>query len=42
VPFPSTVIGGLSVAMRQVMKSIGHKRRGELDGLVERIAAVRG
>lgn len=40
--FPVTLIGGLYVAMRQVMKSVGRKRRGELDGLADRIAAVRG
>ena len=36
--FPVTVIGGLYVAMRQVMKSVGRKRRAELDGMVYRIA----
>lgn len=36
--FPVTLIGGLYVAMRQVMKSVGRKRRAELDGLVDRIA----
>ena len=36
--FPVTLIGGLYVAMRQVMKSIGRKRRVELDGVVDRIA----
>ncbi len=36
--FPVTVIGGLYVAMRQVMKSIGRKRRAELHALVDRIA----
>ena len=36
--FPVTLIGGLYVAMRQIMKSIGRKRRARLDGLVDRIA----
>ena len=36
--FPVTLIGGLYVAMRQVMKSIGRKRRAELHGMVDRIA----
>ena len=36
--FPVTLIGGLYVAMRQVMKSIGRKRRAELDGMVDRVA----
>ena len=36
--FPVTVIGGLYVAMRQVMKSVGRKRRAELDALVDRVA----
>ncbi|MCY4574130.1 MAG: hypothetical protein OXF01_15170 [Gemmatimonadetes bacterium] len=36
--FPVTLIGGLYVAMRQVMKSTGRKRRAQLEGLVERIA----
>ena len=35
--FPVTLIGGLYVAMRQFMKSVGRKRRTELDGLVDRI-----
>ena len=36
--FPVTLIGGLYVAMRQVMKSVGRKRREELERLVDRIA----
>ena len=40
--FPVTLIGGLYVAMRQVMKSTGRKRRAELDGLVDRIARYAG
>ena len=40
--FPVTLIGGLYVAMRQVMKSIGGKRRAELEGLVERITRYAG
>ena len=36
--FPVTLIGGLYVAMRQVMKSTGRKRRAELEALVDRIA----
>ena len=36
--FPVTLIGGLYVAMRQIMKSIGRKRRAKLDELVDRIA----
>ena len=36
--FPVTLIGGLYLAMRQVMKSIGRKRRAEVDELVDRIA----
>lgn len=36
--FPVTLIGGLYVAMRQVMKATGRKRRAELDGLLDRIA----
>lgn len=36
--FPVTLIGGLYVAMRQVMKSVGRKRSAELDELVDRIA----
>ena len=35
--FPVTFIGGVYVAMRQFMKSVGRKRRAELDGLVDRI-----
>lgn len=35
--FPVTLIGGVHVAMRQFMKSVGRKRRAELDGLVDRI-----
>ena len=38
VAFPATLIGGLYVAMRQVMRSTGRKRRAELDGIVDRIA----
>ena len=36
--FPVTLVGSLYVAMRQVMKSVGRKRRVELDGLLDRIA----
>lgn len=36
--FPVTLIGGLYVAMREVMKSTGRKRRAEAEGLVDRIA----
>lgn len=36
--FPVTLIGGLYVATRQVMKSVGRKRRAELERLVDRIA----
>lgn len=36
--FPVTLIGGLYVAMRQVMKSVRRKRRAELETLVDRIA----
>lgn len=36
--FPVTLIGGLYVAMRQVMKSTGRKRRAEAEALVDRIA----
>lgn len=36
--FPFTLTGGLYVAMRQVMKSIGRKRRAEAEALVDRIA----
>ena len=36
--FPITLIGGLYVAMRQVMKSTGRKRRAEAEALVDRIA----
>lgn len=36
--FPVTLIGGLYIAMRRVMKSTGRKRAAELEGLVERIA----
>lgn len=36
--FTVTLIGGVYVAMRRVMKSTGRKRRAELEGLVERIA----
>ncbi|MDE2984181.1 MAG: hypothetical protein OXU69_05690 [Gemmatimonadota bacterium] len=35
--FPVTLIGGLYVAMRQVMKSVGRKRRAELERLVDRL-----
>ena len=37
VAFPFTFIGGLYVAMRQVMKSVGRKRRAELERLVDRL-----
>ena len=36
--FPVTLTGVLYVAMRQVMKSVGRKRRAEADALVDRIA----
>ena len=36
--FPVTVIGGLYVAMRRVMKSKGRKRRAAVERLVDRIA----
>jgi predicted lipid-binding transport protein (Tim44 family) len=36
--FPVTLTGVLYVAMRQVMKSIGRKRRADADALVDRIA----
>ena len=37
--FPCALIGGLYVAMRPVMKSIGRKRRVKLEALADQIAA---